>query len=319
MRITSFLLALQSARIFAWAATATLLAVGSLHAAAAPEYKGPITAGALEAPPHSETSGITASRRAPDILWTHDDSGGAPVLYAVDTTGRKRGALRITGVTNEDWEDVASFERAGKAWLIVGDTGDNDAKRSTVLLHVVAEPAPERLKPNETLEDSPAYTLRIRYEDGPRDCEAVAVDPVEGAIYLLSKRDAVPRLYRVPLAASREKVVEARLVGTAPLLAGKPEQASMLKHLVGKRFSWPTGMDFAPDGSSAVVLTYGEPLIFTRDANESWPDAFKRAPARLKFHGLPQAEAVCFSANGKSIYVASETTTALVRYDRVDP
>jgi hypothetical protein len=305
--------------MFVRSTAATLFAVSALHAATASAYKGPITAGALEAPPHSETSGITCSRRAPDLLWTHDDSGGAPILYAVDTAGRKRGTLLLKGASSEDWEDVASFERAGKAWLLVADTGDNDAKRSTVLLHVVAEPEPERLKPNAALEDSPAYSLRIRYEDGPRDCEAVAVDPVEGTIYLLTKRDAVPRLYRVPLAASREKVVEARLVGTAPLLAGKPEQASMLKHLAGKRFSWPTGMDFAPDGRSAVVLTYGEPLIFTREGNEPWANVFKRAPTRLAFHGLPQAEAVCFSANGKSIFVASETTTALVRYDRADP
>ena len=68
---------------------------------------------------------IRASRRAPDILWTHDDSGGAPILYAVDTTGRKRGALYLKGASCEDWEDVASFERAGKAVGInpVGQSG----------------------------------------------------------------------------------------------------------------------------------------------------------------------------------------------------
>jgi len=309
--------ALPFARSSACSAAAVLFAVSALHAAS--EFKGPLAAGALEAPPQSETSGITLSRQAPDILWTHDDSGGAPILYAVDTTGRKRGALHVKGASSEDWEDVASFSRAGKAWLLVADTGDNDAKRSSVLLHVVAEPAPERLKPNEALEDSPAYSLRIRYEDGPRDCEAVAVDPAEGAIYLLTKRDEVPRLYRVPLAASREKSVEARFLGTVPHLVGSASLGTMVKRLAGKRFSWPTGMDFAADGRSAVVLTYGETLVFSREAKESWLDAFKRAPTRLAFHGLPQAEAVCFSADGKSIYVASETTTALVRYDRVDP
>src|SRR6185295_18401605 len=102
-----------------------------------------------------------------DILWTHDDSGGAPVLYAIDTTGKKRGALHVLGVKNEDWEDLASFERDGKAWLLIADTGDNDAKRETVWLHVVEEPAPSRLSPASEVKASPAYSLRIRYEDGP--------------------------------------------------------------------------------------------------------------------------------------------------------
>jgi hypothetical protein len=316
VRISLPFLPLRSARPFVWATAATLVAVGPLPGATPSAYQGPITAGALEAPPHAETSGITFSRRAPDILWTHDDSGGAPILYAVDSTGRKRGALHLKGASSEDWEDVASFERAGKAWLLVADIGDNDAKRSSVLIHVVAEPAPERLKPNEALEDSPAYSLRIRYADGPRDCEAVAVDPVEGAIYLLTKRDEVPRLYRVPLAASREKHVVAQFLGTVPRIVGTASLDTMVKRLAGKRFSWPTGMDIAADGRAAVVLTYGEILLFTREGTEAWPDTFKRAPLRLPFHGLPQAEAVCFSRDGKSIYVASETTTAFIRYDQ---
>ena len=37
---------------------------------------------------------------------------------------------------------------------------------------------------------------------------------------------------------------------------------------------------------------------------------------RLLFSGLPQAEAICFSRDGRTIYVASEGVTALVRYTR---
>ncbi len=259
---------------------AAVLATGAL-AAAVPAFTGPRTAGAMEAPPRSETSGLTASRRAPDILWTHNDSGNAPVLYAVDTTGRKRGALRVVEASNEDWEDVASFERDGRSWLLVADTGDNDAKRSSVLVHIIAEPAPEQLKPDGELQAAPAYSLRIRFEDGPRDCEAVAVDPIEGAIYLLTKRDDVPRLYRVPLAATREKSVMAKLAGTVPEVVGTAPLNSMVKRLAGKRFSWPTGMDFAADGRAAVVLTYGEAMVFAREGGESWAVAFKRTSCAL--------------------------------------
>ena len=67
-----------------------------------------------------------------------------------------------------------------------------------------------------------------------------------------------------------------------------------------------------------MVLTYGEPLVFTRNSGETWANAFQRHPQRLAFHGLPQAEAVCFSDNGRSIFVASEGSKKLVRYDFED-
>lgn len=303
-------------------AAASFLSIAILSAVIAlagePSFVGPIAAGTLEAPPRQEASGLAASRRAADILWTHDDSGGAPVLYAIDTTGKMRGALRVTGVKNEDWEDVAAFERDGKAWLVIGDTGDNDAKRDTVRIHVVEEPSPKQLSPSSEIQVPPAYSLRIRYADGPRDCEAVAVDASEGAIYLLTKRDAPPRLYRLPLGPSADKVTIAKFVGVVPAIVGQTKVDSMLKHLVGKRLSWPTAMDFSADGRAAVVLTYGEPLVFTRQANESWLETFQRQPARLLFHGQPQAEAICFTADGRAIYLASEKSTVLVRYDRED-
>ncbi len=298
---------------FAVAAVCLISVAGPF--AAELSYTGPEEAGQLEAPPRMETSGLAASKRTPDLLWTHDDSGGAASLYAVTTTGKFVGTLHLRGVHNEDWEDIASYQLDGKAWLLVGDVGDNDAKRKTVALHLVEEPSRGQLKPDTELRVRPDRTITVRYEDGPRDCESVAVDPVEGMIYLLTKRDDPPRLYRVPLSAPDTGVQVARFVRKVPAVIGKSSIDTMIKRVVGKKFSWPTGMDFSADGRAAVVLTYGEPLVFARKVGESWADAFGRAPVRLPFPNLPQAEAVCFSADGRTIFVASETTRTFVRYD----
>ena len=287
-----------------------------LPALADVSYTGPLAAGSLQAPPKQESSGLAISRHTPDILWTHDDSGGAPVLYAVGTDGRKRGMLRVSGVKNEDWEDLASFQRDGKAWLLIADTGDNDAERDAVRLHIVEEPAPARLNPSAELAVTPAYSLRIKYEDGPRDCESVAVDAGEGAVYLLTKRDSPPRLYRVPLAQTAEKHVSARRVGTVAELSGNTPIDSLFKHVAGKRAAWPTSFDLSADGRLAVVLTYAGPVVFERQGKEAWAETLKREPTRLLFHGLPQAEGICFTADAKSIYIVSETNPALIRYDR---
>jgi hypothetical protein len=292
----------------------------SAHApeASAAAWSGPHIAGPLAATPNQEASGLAASRLTPGLLWTHDDSGGAPELYAIDSKGQRRGTVRVAGVTNKDWEDLAAFRRDGRAWLLVADVGDNDAKRSTVRLHLLPEPSAQELRPTATPTIQPEYTLRVRYEDGPRDCEAVAVDPRGGTIYLLSKRDAPARLYQLPLARA-EGVVTARFVATVPTLEGTTEVDFFLKRLLGRKLNWPTAMDFRADGKAILVLTYGAALVFARQDNEAWPEAFRREPVRLPFHGLRQAEGACFSLDGRSVFIVSEGNSDLVRYDQKLP
>ena len=282
-----------------------------------PPYVGPHEAGRLTAPPRNEASGLAASRRDNDLLWTHDDSGGAPVLYAVTTHGALRGRLRVGGVKNQDWEDVAAFTLDGKPWLLVADTGDNDHKRRRVDLHIVPEPAADTLSPEREEIAAPWVTLRMNYEDGPKDCEAVAFDAKERAIYLLTKRDEVPRLYRVALPAPlKSGEPTAQFVGLVPHLPKPSRLQRLLKGHLGQQRARPCAMDFAPDGSAAVVLTYGDVVLFPRSRDESWADAMAREPIVLAPHYLLQAEAVCFANDGTAIFVASETSRTLLRYDR---
>lgn len=273
-------------------------------------FAGPNRIGALAEPANGEASGLGASRRFPGRLWIHADSGGAPDLHLLDADGAARGTVRLAGVPNVDWEDLAAFAWRGRGWLVVADVGDNNAVRKSVFLHFLEEPDPAAPGPV-----APAFTLEVVYEDGPRDCESVAVDPVEGAVYLLSKREPVPRLYRVPLAPDAGKVT-ARRVGEVPHLPQPTELQRAVRIPTGAFRANPCAMDFAPDGSGAVVLTYGDTLYFPRAAGESWAAALARPPAVLGGHGLPQAEAAAFTADGRGILVCSERRPDLLRYDR---
>ncbi|MBA4136880.1 MAG: hypothetical protein C0518_06145 [Opitutus sp.] len=278
-------------------------------------FAGPFDAGTMAEPRNQEASGLAVSRRAANLLWIHEDSGRAPELHALDEHGARRGRILVAGAENIDWEDVASFTLEGRAWLCVADVGDNNAQRPFVQLHFIEEPDPTLLSPDQELTLRPTFSLQVSYEDGPRDCESVAVDARERAVYLLSKRDAVPRLYRVPLAAAARPVV-ARKVGEAPHFP-KPNQVQrVLKIPTGLYRASPCAMDFAADGSGAVVLTYGDTLYFPRATGESWPTALAREPVVLGGHGLLQAEAVAFARDGRSIFVCSEGTMRLLRYDR---
>lgn len=301
----------------AFAAVLWSLAALPGMAAEAPAYRGPVVAGQLEEPENQETSGLAVSHRTPGLLWTHNDSGGDPVLFAVNANGSLRGKVRLEGAGNFDWEEITSFELDGKSWLLVADMGDNFALRQGCVLHVVAEPEVTALPPDGDLVVRPAYSVYFAYEDGARDAESLAVDVKERAIYILSKRDAVPRLYRLPLAAAAAaQPAVARFLGLAPHF---PQPTAVQRNIrtPTQGFSgWPTAMGFSHDGTMALVLVYEQPLIFRRAPGETWAEALAREPAKLAPHQLPQAEAACFSTDDRMIYVASEKTMDLLRYDR---
>jgi hypothetical protein len=294
-----------------------LLLVAALHAVElSPDYSGPVEVGRLAEPRNLEQSGLAVSRRTPGLLWTHNDSGGEPTLFALNADGSLRGTIQVAGVANRDWEEVAAFELDGRPWLMAAEIGDNYAKHAQSMLHVLAEPDATRLDPAHALKLAPDYTIHFSYEDGPRDCEALAVDPQERVVYLLSKRDRPTRLYRLPLAAApAEQAAVARWVGTVwdfPQADGM-QRLSPLPSLSVP--GWPTAMNFLPDRSGVLVLTYGGLYLFPRGLGESWADALTHEPKLLPAFALPQAEAIAVTPDGTGIYLASERTPQLLRYE----
>lgn len=282
-----------------------------------PSYGPPERTGAMP-PSVTESSGLAASHRDPRLLWTHNDSGGQPVLYALNPDGTPRGDLRITGLKNRDWEDLASFELDGRAWLLIADTGDNAANRKDCALYVVAEPDPASLSPAKEASAPVAWKIPVTYLDGPRDCEAVAVDARAGVVYLLAKRTSPHGLYTLPLRIPADGVMPAALpVAQLPAaLIPQPTASQRLMPIPSGRYrAQPTGMDIAADGSAAVVVTYGEVLVFPRQNNEPWKTALLRPPVVLAPHGLVQAEGVAFAPDNRTIYVTSEgPASGIIRY-----
>ena len=163
----------------------------------------------------NEVSGIAASRVHDDVLWAIEDSGNPARLYALSRRGRILARYRVEGAKNIDWEDLASFDLDGRHYLLVADTGDNGGQRRDFVLHVFEEP---KTLANGTLK--PAWSIRARWADGPRDCEAVAVDAAAGKVLLLSKKRKPPELFALPLADPHGEWREARRIGR---LAGVPE------------------------------------------------------------------------------------------------
>ena len=86
-----------------------------------------------------EVSGMAASQSRQGDFFVHNDEG-EPVLYAIDETGADHGSILIVPAKNKDWEDITSIPVADGRWLVVGDNGDNKAKRKSIKLYFVEAP-----------------------------------------------------------------------------------------------------------------------------------------------------------------------------------
>lgn len=256
-----------------------------------------------------EISGLAASHAHDDVLWVHNDSGNPARLYAISRRGRLIARFDVVGAKNIDWEDIASFDLDGRHYLLLADTGDNGGRRHDVALHVFEEPA--RLR-NGTL--TPAWTIRARWPDGPRDCEAVAVDATLGQVLLISKKRVPPELFTLPLADPHEDMVEARRIGR---LTGVPQVGEELKRRdpsLAALFSRVTAADISPDRRTLAVLTYGSVMFYRRNDDQGWADAVANPPETHDVPLIPQAEALGWSAGGAGLYATGESHPAPIFY-----
>ena len=259
-----------------------------------------------------EISGVAASRRHPETLWLINDGGSAAELHAVTPRGSHIASLAIAGIDNTDWEDLAAFELDGRSYLLVADTGDNGGLRKTLQLHVVAEPA--------SLVDAtvqPAWSIAFRWPDGPRDCEAVTVDPVRGEVLLVSKKREPPELFSLPLRPPAKELLTAQRIGT---LAGVPTPDAERAAASPRRARLDgqvTAAAVSPDRNTLAVMTYRYLLLYPRPANGNWADAVAGTPRTSELPWLPQAEALGWSPDGRSLYATGEFIPAPLY--RIDP
>lgn len=77
----------------------------------------------------AETSGLV---NVQGRFFTHEDSGGEPMLYEVDTSnGSILSTYRVKGATNIDWEDIASDD----SFVYIGDFGNNAGMRKDLCIY----------------------------------------------------------------------------------------------------------------------------------------------------------------------------------------
>jgi hypothetical protein len=271
-------------------------------------------AGLVAEPTLLELSGLAGSRRHQAVLWAHNDSGGAPELFAMREDGTSLGVYPIEGAAAVDWEDMAAGPGADGtgAYLYAGDIGDNDSVRPSVTVYRVPEPEAAPALPGAPLAGT--EVIELTYPDGPSDAEALLVDPRTGDLVIVTKSLAgASRVLSAPVET---------LVPGAPVAmvdAGpRPVPLPPTEH-EGLPATMVTGGDVSPDGSLIVLRTYGSVLVFPRADDESLAEALLGEPCFGPQQAEAQGEAIAFTGDGTAYVTASEgTNVAINRVVRTD-
>lgn len=236
-----------------------------------------------------EASGIVKSRRHPGIFWVHNDSGNAPMLFAVRADGRVVRRFRLA-FPNLDWEDIAIDDRGH---LYLGDIGNNTGLLRFRTIYRIDEPDPTT---PEGGGEAPLPAGRAVPYALPRqsrfDAEGLFLDA--GNLVLVAKyldgRDA--ELFAVPLEpATHPGSASPRPIGRLP---GFVEPA--------------TGADLSEDGTLLAVCSYTVTRVYRREgrgAASSW-----RPAADVRYVSLP-IEGVAW--DGRDLVLAAEEARGLFR------
>jgi hypothetical protein len=221
-----------------------------------------------------ESSGLVASRREPGLLWTLNDSGNPPELFATDSSGKDRGAFRVETADNRDWEALGLARCGSGDCLYIAEVGDNSTRYPTVRIYRVVEPA-RPTAPGGAVR--PNGVIEFTYQDGPQNVEAILVTPSQDVILISKERSGGGRVYLLDHGAwSSREVATARFVQELPLPEGMGFQV--------------TDAALAREGIDVAVRTYS--YIFF----------FKLENGRLNLdQGRPRCYAAGLDAQGEGI------------------
>jgi hypothetical protein len=204
----------------------------------------------------------------------------------IDTLASVKSTVYLNDAKNTDWEDIAIGPGpvTDKSYLYIGDIGDNASKRTHKTIYRVEEPIVLGvLDTILTKFDS----IRFVLEDGPRDTEALIVDPLKSDIYIFSKHERKIKVYRLDYPQSTTELNVAKTVAQLT-------------------FTNVTAADISTNGAEILLKTYSGVYYWKRNSDETITNLLQREALSLPYVPEGQGEAVAFNLNGSGYYTTSE-------------
>lgn len=282
---------------------AAILSLGlAAQASVCTKWSEPKIVGALDPEIVSEASGLAISRQYPDRMYHNNDSGDGGFFYVTRMDGSGTQTVTVPKMKPKDVEDLSLGPCQSGSCIYLADIGDNDEERKFVEIWVIQE--------EETFEGSAKVERKIKltYPDRPHNAEAMAVDPVSGDIYILTKEERKEVAYPAHLFVSRASKSRERLNRGELDYVGEVDIPFLNEDLeVWGQIA--TGMDISADGSKLILLTYQNAIeiefgLLNRSIDSrKWSEGIDFSRASLTYI---QQEAIAYANDGKSFYYDSE-------------
>jgi hypothetical protein len=247
-----------------------IVLISSLARRAEGAESAPHVVSRMTDPRIGESSGLVLSRAHRDLAYTINDSGNAPIVYAIKvSTGQVVGTTTVGGGTLVDTEAI-SIDSHGTLWI--ADTGDNLSARHDIALYSLPEPG-------TGVHSVTAKRYPLSYDIGPTDAETLLINPVTDAKYLVTKELFAGRVIQLP--ASLREGVTTKLKASGVDVLG-----------------FATDGTFSLDGRYAIVRGYFSMTVYNA---KTWKVVSEQSLPSEK-----QGESIAMERSGRSVLIGSE-------------
>ncbi|MDH5827279.1 hypothetical protein [Sphingobacterium faecium] len=243
----------------------------------------------------SEISGITYATQS-SYFWVHNDSGDGARIYLIDKECKLLCDYELEAIDVKDCEDMARVIISGKPYLILADIGDNRAIRTHIKLYIFPEPIYKSGDNAMLIAKKEIRTVTLRYSDGPRDAEALFIDPKDRQLYVISKRDFQSTVYKAVIFNDLKK------------------NNALLSPIIKLPFTFVTSADISTSGDEILIKNLTEIFYWKRNRNESVEHTLSKKPTSIPYQVEPQGEAITFGGNEEGFYTISERPFGLKSY-----
>ena len=289
---------------------ACLISYTDTTVVAQPLFSNAASLGSVAVPGLNQASGVVASRNNDGVLWTHNDAGDSPRIFAIDLQGRHLGTYQLPGAKHVDYEDLAIGPGPvpNAQYLFVGDIGDNKSNRPSIQVYRIPEPAVylrQSLNPvSRSFKGLESITLN--YPDGAHNAETLLVDPLTGDLFVVTKQPGLAGIYQ------------------ATKIQLESGSSIILSHVGQIPFNVASGGDISPTGREIVIRQEDFARLWTRTNQQSIPDALLSTPTIIPVVGRPaepNGEAIGFDRLGSGYFTLSDSasTQPLYYFSRVSP
>ncbi|MGY5351372.1 hypothetical protein ACXGQW_02160 [Wenyingzhuangia sp. IMCC45533] len=239
-----------------------------------------------------ETSGLLWDGKN---LITHNDSNGKAKLYVVDEKkGSIKRVVKVKGVKNIDWEDLAQDD----THIYIADTGNNSGYRSNLVIHKISKK--DFYKGDEVVSEKIYFNYKNQQINNKSkgknnfDCEAITI--CDNKILLMSKNW---ENYRTD-------------VYTLPTLPGNYSIAPISTLKVNCLI---TGMDYHKESKKLVAIAYDKnqkSYLIEFDDIASGFNSFSKINLTPLLNDANQIEGVAFKDKNE-VYITRERNSKKVK------